>query len=79
VKICTLALLLQRVVELAVGMPWTRIDDALRRLQATEYRTDSHRFFQRNEVHPEVRRILKTLKIPEPNEVLAIEPLAEKP
>jgi len=79
VKICTLALLLQRVVELAVGMPWTRIDDALRRLQATEYRTDSHRFFQRNEVHPEVHRILKTLKIPEPNEVLAIEPLAEKP
>jgi transposase len=79
VKICALALLLQRVAELAVGMPWPRIADTLDHLQATEYRTDSHRFFQRNEVQPEVRRTLKKLRIPEPNEVLSITPLAEKP
>jgi transposase len=79
VKICALALLLQRVAELAVGQPWPRVADALGHLQATEYRTDSHRFFQRNEVQPEVRRILKKLKITEPNEVLGITPRAEKP
>ena len=77
VKICTLALLLQRVAELAVGEPWPRIADALGHLQATEYRTDSHRFFQRNEIHPQVRRILKKLKFPEPNEVLGLAPLPE--
>lgn len=79
VKICALALLLERAAERTVGMPWRRIREALGHLQATEYRTDTHRFFQRNEVQPEVRRILKTLKIPEPSEVLAIVPMAEKP
>jgi len=79
VKICTLALLLQRVAELAVGESWDRISDGLGHLQATEYRTDSHRFFQRNALHPDVRRILKKFKIPEPSEVLGATPLAEKP
>ena len=79
VKICTLALLLQRVAELAVGRPWTRIAEDLCRLQATEYRTETHRFLQRNEVRPEVRSTLKKLTIPAPNEVLDVTPLDEKP
>lgn len=62
VKICALALLLERAAERTVGMPWRRIREALGHLQATEYRTDTHRFFQRNEVQPEVRRIPRTLK-----------------
>jgi len=72
VKICTLALLLERAAELATGQPWARIRAALDHLQATEYQTESHRFFRRNEVHPEVRQILKKLAIPEPCDVLGV-------
>jgi len=72
VKICTLALLLERAAELAAGQPWARIRAALDHLQATEYQTESHRFFRRNEVHPEVRQVLKKLAIPEPCDVLGV-------
>jgi transposase len=72
VKICTLALLLERAAELATGQPWARIRAALDHLQATEYQTESHRFFRRKEMHPEVRQILKKLAITEPCEVLSV-------
>ena len=75
VKICVMALLIERVVELACEQPWSRIRPVLAHLQATEVHTASHLFFKRNEASPELRKILKNLAIPLPNSVLSISPL----
>ena len=74
VKICVLALLLSRVAELATGKSWPMLRHELRRLQVTEYETDSHRFFERNSVPAKVARILKKLKISSPKPVLDVLP-----
>jgi len=75
VKVCVMALLIERVAELACGEPWSRIRPVLAHLQATEVHTSSHLFFKRNEASSEVRKMLKKLAIPLPNSVLSISPL----
>jgi len=75
VKICVMALLIERVAELACEQPWSRIRPVLAHLQATEVHTTSHLFFKRNEASPELQKILKNLAIPLPKSVLSISPL----
>jgi transposase len=77
VKVCVLALLIERVAELACELPWSQIRHLLSDLQATEFHTSSHLFFKRNEASPELRNMLKKLEIPLPNSVLGIIPLPE--
>ncbi len=47
VKLCVLALLIERVVELQAQQSWSRTHHALGTLQAVEFRTETHRFFRR--------------------------------
>ncbi len=75
VKICVLALLIQRVVEHTTGESWFPLRHQLNGLQATELRTASHRFFHRTEPTPELKRLFKKLEISMPNSVLAVHPL----
>jgi Transposase len=75
VKICVLALLIQRVVEHTLGESWFHLQHCLNRLQAIELRTATHRFFQRNEPTQELRDLFKKLDISMPKKVLAIQPL----
>jgi transposase len=75
VKVCVMALLIERVAELACEQSWSQIHHVLSRLQATEVHTSSHLFFKRNEASSELRKILKNLSIPLPNSVLSISPL----
>jgi hypothetical protein len=75
VKFCVLALMFERIVEREAGQSWARVRLALDRLQATEYHTDSHRFFQANELPAEASAILTSLKIKPPKQVLATESL----
>jgi len=75
VKICVLALLIERIVERETGMPWARVRHVLNCLQATEYETPSGRFFVANELSPEVAKILKALNIQPPKRILATQPL----
>lgn len=75
VKICVLALLIERVVERRCGRPWPRIREELRQLQATLFHTDAHRFHQRNELPQGAASTLKTLAIPAPKRVLGVAPL----
>ena len=75
VKICVIALLIERVAELACGEPWSRIRPVLAHLQAIEAHTPSHLFFKQNTASPEVRNIPKKLAIPLPNSVLSISSL----
>ena len=74
-KICVMALLIERVAELACEQPWSRIRPVLARLQATEVHTSSHFFFKRNEASPELQNVLKKLAIPLPDSILSISPL----
>ena len=66
VKICVMALLIERVAELACEQSWLQLRHVLTDLQATEFHTSSHLFFKRNEASPELRKILKKIAIPLP-------------
>lgn len=70
VKICVLALLIERVAELECGMPWQRIKRCLDSLQLTNFFNLNCRVLMRNELSRDQRNILKLLKINVPRKVL---------
>lgn len=72
VKICVLALLIERVAEIRCKRPWMRIREVLATLQATEVKTPSGVFFRRNEPTAELRQILKSLVVTMPKAVLGV-------
>lgn len=72
VKICVLALLIERTAELLANTTWSTLRTTLQKMQATEYETDSHRFFRRNEISQEARSVLETLGIQAPKRLLGI-------
>jgi len=76
VRICVLALLIERVAEIACQQPWPRIRRQLQTLQVTEFFSLKHRFFRRNELTPEVCQMLKTLGITAPKNILSVENLS---
>ena len=73
VKICVLALMIERVAELECGQPWHRIRRALEKLQVTEFFNLNHRVLMRNELPAQTNKILKSLKITPPPQVLSLE------
>lgn len=75
VRICVLALLIERMAELICDQPWFRIRRSLEGLQVTKYQTATHIFFQRNEISQQVKQMFKSLKIPPPKQVLRIIPI----
>jgi len=76
VKVCVLALLIQRTAEISCKKPWARIRKDLASLQATEFECEDFRFFQRNEPPKAVTDTLKDLSISLPNKVLQVSPQA---
>ena len=74
VKICVTALLIERVIELRCGKPWSHIRRVLSTLQASEFHASSHLFFQRNQPSKQLKSLLKKLEIPLPDSVLGITP-----
>jgi transposase len=79
VKICVLALLIQRVAEFTTAKTWGWLHHALSQLQAAEFETPSHRFFRRNEPSKEVYEILSNLNISMPRQVLEIKKRLQEP
>jgi hypothetical protein len=79
IKICVFALLLERVAEMTCQKPWSAIKNLLSTLQASEFQTSNQTFWQRNELRPELLKILKTLEIPPPKLVLEVSPTTSKP
>ena len=73
VKICVLALMIERVAELECGMPWHQIRRELNRLQITEFFDLNNRVLMRNEIPDTTSNILKKLNIKTPPQVLSIE------
>lgn len=72
VKLCVLALLIQRVAEMETGRPWAGLRRDLDRLQVTEFQTNSHRFLRSNELPTEAAEVLKKLKIKPPSKILDV-------
>jgi len=73
VKICVLALLIERVAELKCGKPWSKIKSVLSKMQATEFSTPDHVFYQLNELPEGAKTILKKLAIDRPHKVFGIQ------
>jgi transposase len=72
VKICVLALLIERVAELATKMTWSQIQRALEELQVTKYQTEKFQLFERNELPLQAGSILKSLDISTPKTLIGV-------
>lgn len=70
VKICVLALLIERIAELECGMPWYQIKRSLDGLQLANFFNLNCHVLMRNELTKDQRNILKSLKIKAPRKVL---------
>ena len=73
VKLCVLALQMQRAAEIRCQMPWARIAHVLGRLKAVRYRCESRTIVQRSKITAELSALLKTLKISVSKQVLLVE------
>ncbi|MBC2743513.1 MAG: hypothetical protein HGJ93_10840 [Desulfosarcina sp.] len=73
VKICVLALMIERIAERQCGKPWHKIRRTLEALQVTEFFKLNHRVLMRNELPSGARKIFKSLKITPPKQVIHLE------
>jgi transposase len=78
VKICLLALLMERLAELRCEKPWSRIKQDLEELQISYFSTSEHTFYRTNEITSKVRSLLKSLKISPPKLIQGIEKQTQK-
>ena len=72
VKLCVLALQIQRAAELRTGRPWARLAHDLATRKAVCYRTEARTIVQRTRIGPELADTLKTLGISRPKQLLAV-------
>jgi transposase len=79
VKLCVLALQMQRTAEIRTGLPWARIAHLLSALKAVRYRSESRSIVQRTKVAGELADLLKKLGIPIPKQLLAVAEAAATP
>jgi len=73
VKLCVLALLIERAAELRTGETWRTLRLALDELKAVRYRVQGTTIVQSTRPTPQAAAILKKLKISPPSRVLAVE------
>jgi transposase len=78
VKICVLALMIERIAELSCGKPWHQIRRALDELKVTEFFNLNNRVLMRNELPAKTRKLFKMLKINLPKQVVEIENTPQK-
>ena len=72
VKLCVLALMIQRAPEIATGAPWSQLVDLLERLKAVRYTAEGEAIVQASRITPELALILKKLDISAPKPILAV-------
>jgi transposase len=72
VKLCVLALQMQRSAEIRTGLPWARIAHALSALKAVRYASGGRTIVQRTKIPPELSDLLKKLGIPIPKQLLLL-------
>ncbi|MGH6896062.1 MAG: IS1634 family transposase [Geminicoccaceae bacterium] len=72
VKLCVLALMIQRAAEIAAEAPWSQLLDILERLKAVRYTAEGATIVQASRIGPELAAILKKLDISRPKPILAV-------
>ena len=78
VKICVLALLMERLAEISCSQSWHRIQRGLEELQISYFSTSEHTFYRTNEITSKVRSLLKSLKISPPKLIQGVEKHTQK-
>ena len=73
VKLCVLALQVQRAAEMRCQLPWARIAHVLSGLKAVRYRCEGRGIVQRTKITAELSAKLKTLKVSVPKQILLVE------
>jgi transposase len=72
VKLCVLALLIQRAAEIRTGETWRTIAGALETIHAVTYTVDGKRIVQTSKPSPAASKILTSLGVTRPKNVLAV-------
>jgi hypothetical protein len=72
VKLCVLALMIQRAAELATETPWSQLVDVLERLKAVRYTAEGETIVQASRITPELAAVLKNLALSAPKPILAL-------
>jgi transposase len=72
VKLCVLALQIQRAAEIRCDRTWTDLAHVLGRLKAVRYRTEKRTIVQRTEVNGELRQTLRQLRVQPPSKLLSL-------
>jgi hypothetical protein len=73
VKLCVLALQMQRAAEIRCQLPWARIAHALGGLKAVRYCCEGRAIVQRTKIPAELAPMLKSLSLSVPKQILAVE------
>ena len=71
VKLCVLALQVQRTAEIRTGLSWARIAHLLGTLKAVRYVAERQSIVQRTKIGPDLASLLKKLGISAPKQVMA--------
>ncbi|HTD76374.1 MAG TPA: transposase, partial [Chloroflexota bacterium] len=79
VKLCVLALQVQRTAEIRTGVSWARIAHLLGTLKAVRYVAERQSIVQRTKITSELAELLKKLGIPIPKQLLAVTEAPETP
>jgi hypothetical protein len=79
VKLCVLALQMQRCAEIRTDLPWARIAHALAALKAVRYCSESRTIVQRTKISSELAGLLKKLGISAPKQLMAVTEATETP
>src|SRR3954465_14237451 len=72
VRLCVLALMIQRAAEIATGLPWRRLAGTLGGLKPVRYASEGRPIVQATPVGPELADVLGKLQIPTPKPILAV-------
>jgi len=78
IKLCILALQMQRAAEIRCAQPWARIAHELAALKAIRYRAQGRAIVQRTKIPESLGKILKNLSISAPKKIISVaEPAAD--
>ena len=72
VKLCVLALMIQRTAEIATGLSWRQLAGTLERLKAVRYTSEGRTIVQATTIGPELADIFEKLQIATPKPILAV-------
>jgi transposase len=79
VKLCVLALRMQRAAEIRCGLPWARIAHELGALRAVRDQAGGQGIVQRTKIAGALTEVLKRLGVPIPKQLLAVTEAPETP